>query len=310
MAYFVFFTIFSLVCTLFMTRSFLLLLLLLSSLHPALAQEEEEPRKGLYVSEIGLYLGGLSNQIGGIGDYFGLLAPTSEFLQADLSGFRRTTWYGSAGSPQLGAYLGLQSRQRSGWQPLYRIGINYNPTRIFQELYSKESSFRFDTLTSNQSGAELFIDSTRYQSYTFNFHSQQFRIDCSVLLMRPVKKQTTLFIGLGAQFGIGFNQTRLEYYENREAKYFRTDGSRFFVFNNEISNTQRLEERFNNQLSQQLMLYLPFGLNYRLSTNNAFLNRFQLHLGFTTGFILTHFPEIGNFSQRQFGSSLGFRYKI
>lgn len=298
-----------------MSPRHLLLLLFCLAYHPVSGQgdaapQETAPPKGLYISEIGLYVGGLSNQVSGPGDYFSRLAPNSALLQADLSGFNQSRWYGNTLSSQLGAYLGLQSRRRTGWQPLYRIGFIYNPTRIYQEWYSKESSFRFDTLTSNQSGAELFVDSSRYQSYAFHFHSQQFRLDFSALLMRPVKKQTTLFIGLGAQVGIGINSTRLEYSENREAKYFRPDGSRVSIFFNGDPDRRYVEERFSNRLSSQFMLYLPFGVNYRLSTKSTFLNRFQLHLAFTTGFIFTHFPEIGNFSQRQIGSNLGFRYRL
>lgn len=258
------------------------------------------------IKEVYLQSGAFFGQTKGSLADFQTLAPNSSILQQDLSAY---TSY-----PQMIFNLPGQSQSLSiglglGKMPnaTLRIGLTHiNQNNALSTGGSYTESFRIDTLTSSQTGDQIFVDSFSTHSYNANYSQEQFRLDASVLFRYNADKRWSFYGGIGANFGLSYNARTTVHqivspYDNG-----------FGLFNDIFlgSSTNHEKEVFENKGGFGMSLYAPLGIDFQVGKKREFWKPIHLYAELRPGVNINQIAGLGtSFSAGNF-SNLGLRFQF
>jgi hypothetical protein len=159
----------------------------------------------------------------------------------------------------------------------------------------------YDTLTSSQTGQQIFIDSSYNRSYDMNYSTQQLRLDGAIIFRMFPEKRWSLHTGLGASVGMSYRSTTTLQY----SAYSSVPGGNGYSYTGEESN-----ETFTNKNSMAASLYVPFGIDFGLGKKRAFWMPFHLYTEIRPTLNLNSIHELGTSFSTGMSSALGLRIKL
>jgi hypothetical protein len=290
-----------------------LLTLALVSLNLAgYGQNNEESESRLLVKSISIQTGLFTNVMEGQNNLndFRKLAPTSDLLKTDLNSldYSYTTTINSNG-PALVANIILVNNSNKSNKRLNQeihLGFVYNSMVISSLNVFEESSFRVDTLTSSQTGNQSFVDSVSIESLSGDFTQNQLFLSSAYVVSSNPENRLKFYAGIGVGAGLSISaSTNINYFKSNfldsEATGRNSNPDRNEDF-------QSKSERFSNRNSFVGRIFVPIGLDLKLSKKNASWSKCHLlletqpNLTYVSTPMLTSKVETGNIS------SIGFRY--
>jgi hypothetical protein len=286
-------------------KKFILAGYLLLLMFPALAQESS--KLPLFrIADVHMLLGSSSDRgINGSMNDFRKLAPGSVLINTNLNDFRYSFDDGySEGAFTLLEGFQIRNKEGSAYRkaPMLRVGINYFNATLMSESYSRQFRQRVDTLTSNQTGAEYYVDSVANHYLGMDYSSEHVRLDVSLLFHSNPAGRWSFFAGAGINAGISINaQTNIYYSEYGQVE---RDMNRNYYNTNNLSKS----ESFINKSGFSGSFYIPLGVDFRIASKNDFFSKTHLFYEMRPSLNMYVIPELGSYFNTGNGHNLGFRY--
>jgi len=290
------------------------ILILMTCYSSVFAQKEQiKTIKRISIKEIyiqtGLFVEQNSN--GSLTD-FKTLAPQSVLLNSDFTGYSSSNASGASGNNMFSVMLGIQfsDKQKTTYKanPLLRLGFSYCSGTTLIGSLNKEDSNAYDTLTSNQTGQTLYVDSVTERYYSMNYSSQQLRFDGSLIFRTNPEARWSLFTGLGIIAGFSLNaKTSIFYskYDNTETRF--PNGTIYSSSNSSYPGDNIKKEEFKNKNNFGLSTYIPLGLDFRIGKKREFWKRIHLFYELRPAINITSIPELRSFTNTSVQQGLGLK---
>lgn len=233
-----------------------------------------------------------------------LLSNTNNF-----AGFDNNSYNGMNGNTSFSLLLGFNISDKGKSEilnnPHFRLGFTYGKNSLVSGFFSNEQIFIVDTLISQNSNRETFVDSTVTDNYFVNYETENIRIDASVLFRRNPEKRWSVFVGMGIMAGFSVQaNTQINYqrYSRFNYRYENTSNR----INDEI--LEYNNEKFENKTSFSLAAYVPFGVNFRIGNKREFWKHTHLYYEMRPGLMFTDIPEIGSFTNTFLQQGFGLKF--
>lgn len=275
-------------------------------LQPNFAQEI----KTIKVSDISLLTGIMieNNPVTTIED-FRKLAPNSELLPNDLTGFKTydNYYYGGnfVSSIMMGIKFGDKESGNYKPNPILRVGLNYYIGQSLNQSTYKEERTPFDTLTSSNSGEKFPVDSVSYTNYQMGYRSQQIRFDASLIYRTNPAARWSLYGGVGLNVGMSFNAyTQIDYYQS---SYIGPEENTNIAYYNTNGNYTYEEEQTKNETAVSYAGYLPLGVDFRISNTSEFFKRVHLFYEMRPTLNVSNIPELSTIVSPAFHQGIGLK---
>ncbi len=247
---------------------------------------------------------GYGSKINGSIDDFKILAPNSSILAMDFSQYNSQSFpaFQSPGMNLSSSYslqLGLQCAKMP--KATYRVGITHvSNAGLLSARGSYSQSFPYDTLTSSQTGEQIFIDSSNSKYYQMNHSNQQIRIDGAMIFRMFPEKRWSLHTGLGASIGMSYqSNTDISYWESSNMSSGNYYGHQ---------NIER--ESYKNKNSIGASLYIPMGIDFGIGKKREFWMPFHLYIESRPSLNINSINGIGATFSPGMSSAAGLRVKL
>jgi hypothetical protein len=257
--------------------------------------------EGIYLQNGAFYGAGK----GSVSD-FQTLAPQSVLLQQDLSAYQgypvmNFTFPGQSQSLSVGLKMAKLPNAT------LRLGLMHtNQQNALAIGGSFTETFRIDTLTSSQTGEQIFVDSFSTHSYNASYSQEQLRLDASLLFRYNADKRWSFYGGIGANFGLSYNaQTNVNQYVSPYGS-----GYGYGLFNDMVYNGTHTQETFENIGGFGFGVYAPLGVDFQVGKKRDFWMPIHLYMELRPGFNVNQIAGLGtSFSAGNF-SNIGLRFHI
>jgi len=130
---------------------------------------------------------------------FNTLAPGSSILAKDYTGFSSDYYTGTYTNPSYTGLLGFTFKNKPN--PLLRLGLGYSRRTLGTGSSSRYDSFHYDTLTSAQTGEQIFLDSTHSQNMYGGYQSTYLSFDASLIFRTKPSARWSIYGGIGVNVG-------------------------------------------------------------------------------------------------------------
>jgi hypothetical protein len=234
------------------------------------------------------------------------LAPQSVLLQQDLSAYQgypvmNFTFPGQSQSLSVGLKMAKLPHAT------LRLGLMHtNQRNALTTGGSYTETFRIDTLTSSQTGDQIFVDSFSTHSYNASYSQEQLRLDASLLFRYNADKRWSFYGGIGANFGLSYNaQTSVNQYVSPYGS-----GYGYGLFNDIVHNGTHTHETFENKGGFGFGVYAPLGVDFQVGKKRDFWMPIHLYMELRPGFNVNQIAGLGtSFSAGNF-SNVGLRFQM
>jgi hypothetical protein len=235
---------------------------------------------------------------------FRKLAPESDILNRDYGDFDELSGgFSSSGSTGFSVLLGFRLKDAQGNlnnNRILRVGFNYGYTSsLYTDLY-KTNRTRVDTLVSNSTGDEFFVDSVSTENVNINYKSHVIALDASLVFKTDAESRWSLYGGIGMSVGISLNP----FVEVNYSNFGEQEGRRF---DPDFFGSSSFEsERINTQVGFNSSLYFPGGVDFRLG-NKPFWQRTHLVFELRPSVMVFNVPGLETYAQLGFAQSFALR---
>ena len=223
--------------------------------------------------DLSIGLGGISYSTSSksLADYRALL-PNSAILSKDYSDFVGSNYQSYQYSTMLSILYGLRlGNSTEKLEHRMRVGFSYSNIYSGSSSYYKQTTTPYDTLTSSRTGEQTVIDSINSQNLYMDLSQDMLSLDISYIIRANPNGRWSFYTGLGLELGVGIN-TRANIYSS---EYNYANGPFYFDINNDENSFE--SESYSLDPSYSVNLYLPIGLDFRLSKSNEFWKRAHLY---------------------------------
>lgn len=238
---------------------------------------------------------------------FKTLAPGSQLLKADFTGYNQYNNYVSNYNSLFAVNLGFRfaNKDKSAYlkNPVLRLGITYLSTTDLANSLSREDSFRSDTLISTSTGQIYYLDSTIYRSYNMRHSSDQVRLDLSLIYRTDPQARWQFYGGLGLSAGVSLKSyTTIDYMVGNN---INSMNYYFYPANNQVYDYQN--EYFRNSADVGVTAYVPLGIDFRMGKKRPFWKRTHLFYELRPGAGLAFIGDLGTFGNISVQQGLGLK---
>jgi len=276
----------------------------------AKAQSTDTTKKWLKFKGVSFQTGLFTNTLKGQNNLadFQKLAPESELLKKNISGFdyAHSTVVNGNGPALAGnvIYEINQNNDEKRFRQELHFGFVYNSITISSLSAYKENRFRVDTLRSSQTGNQFFVDSISIESYGADYDQDQLMLSSTYIISGKGENRLKFYTGIGIAAGISVSASTNVYYSKNsyidsEFEGRTSNGNDDFLFRS---------ERFTNANSFLARVYLPIGLDFKLSKRSENWNKCHILLETQPNLTYSTIPELKSTINTGNLSSLGFRY--
>ncbi len=227
---------------------------------------------------------------------FKTIAPNSSILAKEYSGFSNNFYNSTYTNPSFTGLLGLTFKNKPN--PLLRLGLGYSTRTLGTGSSSRFESFPYDTLTSGQTGQQIFLDSTHFQYMYGAYQSTYLSLDASLIFRTKPSARWSIYGGIGANVGMAFNSFLDVSFHD---EHYTSSG------NYDQSNWSHEQERFAQKSHVASTIYVPMGLDFRLGKRSEFLNRLHLFVETRPSMTITSIPSLKTQLTPNITSSFGLR---
>ncbi|AEV31821.1 hypothetical protein Oweho_0808 [Owenweeksia hongkongensis DSM 17368] len=266
--------------------------------------------QSMHLSDFSVYLGGNTSGDYGTLQDFQLLAPNSNLLQNDFTGYNNSSGYNSwNSSARISFMLGFDFKKKdddvSKLSPQLRIGLTYTNGVSLYSNYWNEDRFAYDTLTSSRTGNQTFVDSVNYDSYDMNYHSDNIVLDVSLIFRTNPAARWSFYGGVGVMGGMAINANTIIYHYNNSYIENQNDDQ---YFERQYSDSSLDEmETVRNDNSFLVSGYIPMGVDFRLGKKRELWKRTHLFFELRPSLNVNNIPEVGTFTQGSVHHGFGIR---
>jgi hypothetical protein len=227
---------------------------------------------------------------------FKMLAPSSSILAKDYTGFSSNYYNSTYTNPSFTGLLGFTFKNKPN--PLLRLGLGYSTRTLGTGSNSRYESFPYDTLTSGQTGQQIFLDSTHTQYMYGAYQATYLSLDASLIFRTKPAARWSIYGGIGVNVGMAFNGFLNVHYHD---EHYASSG------NYDQSNWTHEQERFTQKTHVASTVYIPMGLDFRLGKKREFMNRLHLFAEVRPSMTITSIPSLKTQLTPNITSSLGLR---
>lgn len=247
-----------------------------------------------------------SSSISNISD-FQKLAPTSDFQELDVIGFRRDNNFFGSNGPAFSMNVILAKPANENFARLnteFRFGVSYQQSDVFNLSYSRTDEFRVDTLTSMRNGEQSFVDSIYDQSYYLAYTQRHVMLDGDVTISTNPNKRFKFYGGVGLSLGLSVSPSTTISYNttSRLRNEIRTDD-----FNSDFD-SESTYDSYRNKSGFFGRLYLPLGIDFRVGKTNETLKKYHLFVESRTSLMFQSVPELNFTTNTGNATTMGLRY--
>jgi hypothetical protein len=245
---------------------------------------------------------------------FQLLAPNSVLLNKYSSTFPTSNnyyfqdGYNSMFSVLLGFKFSDQQKTHYKKNIQLRLGITYYSNSVLSYGLNSRETIPFDTLTSTQTGATLFIDSVISRSLEMSYETEQLRIDASLIFRSNPEARWSIYSGIGVTAGMSFNAktyifySKTEQIESQEPYHYSNN----YNYNNGISESEMITNKNNFAFSA----FIPLGIDFRIGKKRDFWKRIHLFYEIRPTLNILFIPELGTMTNTFAQQGLGIRIAL
>jgi hypothetical protein len=274
----------------------------------AAKSQTEESSKNIRISNVFLQSNMVYFKENGIVDnQICALAPNSKLIQQSkhLKDFSKSGYDFMTIQNAFSLLLGIDLNEKKNMQ--LRVGFNYGAFSLISSNYFQEEKFRIDTLNSQNSNRNVYIDSIVSNTYNVNYKTEQLRLDASLIFRRNPAARWSIYGGFGLMSGLSLNaRTSVNHTQNTRIKAEETDQR---VYNPDYSNLYDVEtEVFQNKTNFSIATYIPLGLNFRIGNKRDFWKQTHLYYELSPGIKINSIPEIGTLTNAFFQQCIGLRF--
>jgi hypothetical protein len=277
------------------------------------AQDHEKTPKKLKPVEVQIQTGWyLEQERPGTVEEFKKLAPQSDLLNSDFTGFSQYGYSDYVSSPLFSILVGFQfiDKQKEKFRPnpLFRIGISYFSGYPLEYALSRRTSGIYDTLTSSQSGEIYIIDSINREYYFMDFSTKYLRFDGSVIYRTNPAARFSLFTGAGLTAGLSFNSETSVYYSNSTRLEARSSYTRDFYMNQYLGNRKSISESYSNKSQFGFSGYIPLGMDFRIGKKHPFWSNIHMFCEMRLGINVTFLKDVKTLVNNSMHNGLGLKF--
>ncbi len=237
------------------------------------------------------------------------LTPGSVLLAQELAdhNFSNDRYYAGSGSFEIS--VGLHPCKRADRQgPELRLGVIYGGEVSQSAFLQRTTRTPYDTLTSSQTGEQVFVDSVHQSNYWIHRSAERFGLNLSMIWRTDAR--WSFFGGAGLAGGPAMNAGTSVTHDTYEG----IDGPGSNYENGHYSHggygNQDGLEVFRNGTGWWLSMYTPIGLDFQIARRNAFWNRLHLYYEVRPQLIVQGSPELGSYTDFGIQSLFGARLKL
>ncbi|HNU34092.1 MAG TPA: hypothetical protein PKN75_10925 [Bacteroidia bacterium] len=277
--------------------------------------QEDLDKPGFTISDINLGFGGYSyTELGLSLNDFKKLAPQSELLKTDFSGFNANggyynNFYKDALETQTlsEVTIGIARKETEDKKQKlsreFRLGFAYQSGIKVSKYYSHEDVIRFDTLLSTQTGEEFYVDSIKTTNYNMKYTAEQIRLTANILFRLNPFSRWSLFGGAGLNLGISVNPRTEIFYSYTESINAPVQYPVYYESKNKSS-----RETFRNKLGVAGAGYLIAGVDWRTGNKREFWKKLHISYELRPMVDYNSLPESANFTNTAILQQSSFRY--
>lgn len=204
--------------------------------------------------------------------------------------------------------LRIRELQARGLTPILGFTIGSAQGARSSADWWKSESYRVDTLSSNQNGAQYYVDSVVQQSYSKQFQSNQYFIGSRFVLQTNRAKRISALFGIQVNVGISTNsRTDISHSLDQHTTAYPVSQSGtgeqvyYFPWNYQ---TVAVVSRSTNWYYG---FSVPLGMDVRLSKRENLLGKMTVGLEMAVGGTWVQIPDAGVYGTPTF--NFGFTYK-
>ncbi len=280
----------------------------------ATAQYEPDTLKPLpLVCDVFIMPGGQLESMYAIGlDQWRKLAPNSDLLSQDLSGYRSDFWSKGDRAQAMGLAMSIGIRlggpartKRSG--AYLRAGFTYQSHDGNDLDLRMDTRTPYDTLTSTQTGQVTYVDSLTIRRYHMSHRYEQVALDASLIFLKEYPRRWSLYGGVGLQLGLSMaGRVQVDHTIERLIDPSLVSGQA----TNPDRDLEREAEEFTTQSDLCLAVYVPLGVSYRLGRKSLFWRAMNLTYELRPTLAFGGVPELSAGARAGLGSYFGLRVDL
>lgn len=243
-----------------------------------LCTERMAAQSNFGLSSAKVSLGSIGEGTRGFGtlDDFRKLAPTSKMLQsANMLGYTNILSGYGGNSGIFSIELGFENKnsRRKSSRISYQIGItnigSFGETRSTE----KTNTYRVDTFTSSQSGAQFFRDSVVTDRLFMRYSASEFRFDGGMKISTNPNLRWSVFGGVAIGAGTVYNaRTNISQSQSRSSTSPNTENGFTSFYSYEYFSS----EEFKNKSGMNIYVATPIGIDFRIGKRREFWKRLHL----------------------------------
>jgi hypothetical protein len=236
------------------------------------------------------------------------LAPGSKLLAGDFNGYKKFVSSENNGMIQsMLIGIKLRDKQKTGYRKnkLIRVGFSYYTSLDTYLNYINKETIRYDTLTSNLTGQQFFIDSISEDGVNLMHSSEQLRLQASIIYSTESSARWCFYGGIGFSAGSTMNNRTVIYSYNNS--YINFDYQ-----NQDERPLYKLDEQEDYTTSNNFVwsVFTTAGLDFRIGKKRKFWQPIHLYLELHPTVEVVYNSYGKNPANTQITSCFGVRYQI
>jgi len=228
----------------------------------------------------------------------------SVFLKEDMTGYQQSGGSYSYGESKFAVQMGLKFRNKEKTDfrnATLRVGLVGTDGVSFGSTLYKSNTFHYDTLISQKTGAQYFVDSQSFSSYAMNYQSTNLLLDVALIYRNNSSKRWSLFGGFGIAAGASITANGIV----RKDQYNNVANGFGSSSNSSSNNSQ--QEVFKGPKNILVSAYIPLGVDFKLSKKNNFFSKIHLFYEMQPSLAYAKVDGFGSFSNLKVMNALGTR---
>lgn len=222
------------------------------------------------VSDVSIQVGGLINPTM-TGSNISLLTLAQEkesnlLNNVNLSNYKKYNRSNESTSTLFSILLGTEIRFRNKMKMNVRGGFTAFNNIDMSVRYIKDDVYRIDTFTSSQTGQQIFVDSTRSDSYNISNINNQLALDLTATFSTNKSNKFSFYAGFGTFLGFTYASYLDVMHSNRITNNNGFSDPIRYQNNNQswMSTTENEKFKLDN-VGSTAAIYIPLGIEYRVS---------------------------------------------
>jgi hypothetical protein len=156
-----------------------------------------------------------------------------------------------------------------------RVGIMYQDRNLGTINGTQNTTTSYDTYSSDNNGKKLYYEHIEYENYTISHKVQELKLDAAYIFRTSDQHQLNLFGGIGINLGASLF-SKVNIYQNTGSRYYYSNADASVTYSGNFGYGNNQDNKIKTLNSKNFVstgIYIPLGIDYRLSMNDNFFSR-------------------------------------